>query len=434
VDSFSPARACAFPSRGLAGTVTAPGDKSVSHRALILAALAEGESRIAGLLESADVLATARALRAFGVAAERDAPGCWRVQGGAWRSPAGPIDCGNSGTAARLLMGAAAGFPIEAVFDGDASLRHRPMRRAFAPLAAMGARFEGGDCLPLRLRGRSLRGISYQSPVASAQVKSAILLAGLRAEGPVEVTEPTPSRDHTEIMLRAMGAEVTTEGTIVRLGARRSLRAADLLVPGDPSSAAFPIVAALIVPGSDITITGVMVNTTRIGLFDTLREMGADLQLIDERMMGGERVADVRARFSQLQGVEVPGGRVAAMIDEYPILAVAAAFAQGTTRMSGLAELRHKESDRLAAILCGLQACGVPAEAGDDSLTVTGGMPEGGAVVATEGDHRIAMAFLVLGLAARKPVRVDRPEMIATSFPDFFPLMQHIGARLELTP
>lgn len=429
----------AWPSAGLRGDVLVPGDKSISHRALILGALATGETRIDGLLEGDDVLATAAAVRAFGATVERDSPARWRVTGGAWRSPGRAVDCGNAGTAARLLMGAAAGFSIEATFDGDASLRRRPMRRIADPLAAMGAAIEGGAGLPLTVRGGGLRGIAHRNARASAQVKSAILLAGLRAEGVVEVFEPEPSRDHSEIMLRAFGCDVETErgadGWTVRLGAKRRLVATDVSVPGDPSSAAFAIVAALITPGSEVTLRGVLLNPLRTGLFATLVEMGADLKIVGERSVGGERVGDVVARASALRGVGVPAARAPSMIDEYPILAVAAACADGPSMLRGLGELRHKESDRLHAVLAGLTACGVDAEVlGDDLLIRPAGRPTGDAAIATHGDHRIAMAFLVLGLAAAAPVAVDRPGMIATSFPGFVDTMAGLGARIDETP
>jgi 3-phosphoshikimate 1-carboxyvinyltransferase len=425
----------AGPSGALRGRIAVPGDKSISHRALILAGLAKGESRIDGLLEGRDVLDTARAVAAFGARVAREGA-AWRVAGAEWRSPAAPIDCGNSGTGARLLIGAAAGYPLRATFTGDKSLRSRPMGRVLEPLQAMGARFDGGDRLPVTLHGGRLHGLSFVNEKASAQVKSAILLAGLRAAGPVEVIEPLASRDHSEKMLRAFGVEVETgsdpAGYRVRLGERRSLRATDIVVPGDPSSAAFPLVAALIVPGSEVTVANLLLNPLRAGLLTTLAEMGAGILVTNRREVGGEVVGDVTARASALRGVEVPAERAPSMIDEYPILAVAAACAEGTTVMRGLAELRVKESDRLAAILAGLAACGVDAEAEDDTLTVRGGggPPAGGGEVATDGDHRIAMSFLVLGLAAGAPVRIDRPDMIATSFPGFAALMHGLGARI----
>jgi 3-phosphoshikimate 1-carboxyvinyltransferase len=425
-------RLAAAPSKGLSGHIAVPGDKSISHRALILGGLAVGETRIEGLLEGQDVLHTAAAVRALGARVTRLGDGLWTVQGAEWRSPAEPIDCGNSGTGARLLLGAAAGFPIHACFTGDASLRSRPMKRVLDPLRQMGAGTGGGDRLPVTIRGGGLSGISYRSPTASAQVKSAILLAGLRAEGEVEVIEPARSRDHSEKMLRAFGCEVETEGNRVRLGRQRRLKATDIMVPGDPSSAAFPLVAALIVPDSEVTVHGVLTNPLRSGLFDTLLEMGADLSFANRRIVGGEAVADVTARSSTLTAVEVDPARVPSMIDEFPILAAAAACAAGQTLMHGLAELRVKESDRLAAILIGLKRCGISAAIVGDTLMVDGcdGPCPGGADVATYGDHRIAMSFLILGLASRRPVAVDEAEMIGTSFPGFAGLMGSLGARI----
>jgi 3-phosphoshikimate 1-carboxyvinyltransferase len=422
-------RACASPP--LAGTIEVPGDKSMSHRALILGGLASGETRITGLLEGEDVLHTAEALRAFGVEVERRGPGEWTVRGGAWQSPSEPVHCGNSGTGVRLLMGAVAGFPIEVTFTGDSSLSKRPMERVLGPLREMGATAIGSH-LPVTLRGGGLRGASIANPKASAQVKSAILLAGLHAEGEVEVIEPLPSRDHTENMLRAFGAEVEVAEGRIRLGTQRTLTGTQVAIPGDPSSAAFPLVAALVVPGSDLTIRSVMVNPLRSGLLATLQEMGADIAVTNRRSVG-EAVADIQVRAGRLRGVEVPASRAPSMIDEYPILAVAAAFAEGRTLMHGLGELRVKESDRLAAILAGLRACGVEAQAEGDTLIVEGcgAPPPGGADVAAFDDHRIAMSFLVLGLAARAPVGVDSAGMIATSFPGFADLMRSLGARLS---
>lgn len=421
----------AWPSAPLRGTIRVPGDKSMSHRALILGGLAEGETRIEGLLEGDDVLHTAAAVRAFGPEVERVAPGQWRVRGGAWRSPSGPVECGNAGTGARLLMGAAAGFPLEAMFQGDASLSRRPMVRVLDPLRAMGAEAEGSH-LPVTIRGGALTGLSYVNEKASAQVKSAILLAGLRAAGEVEVIEPAPSRDHSEHMLRAFGCEVETQAGRVRLGAHRQLSGTSVSIPGDPSSAAFPLVAALLCPGSEVRIEGVLVNPLRIGLIGTLREMGAEIRFENERALGGERVADLVARSSRLSGVEVPAARAPSMIDEYPILAVAAACAAGRTVMHGLAELRVKESDRLAAIIAGLRRCGVEACEEGDSLIVEGrgGPPPGAAAIEANDDHRIAMSFLILGLAARAPVAVDSASMIATSFPGFGPRINSLGGRI----
>lgn len=432
VEASSRTALSASPSARLEGEIEVPGDKSISHRALILGGLAEGETRISGLLEGADVLHTAEAVRAFGAEVDRLGPGEWTVRGGEWRSPSAPVDCGNSGTGARLLMGAAAGFDLDATFTGDRSLSSRPMERVLAPLRSMGARTEGST-LPVTVRGGNLRGIRFVNEKASAQVKSAILLAGLRASGEVEVVEPAPSRDHSENMLRAFGCEVESSGGTVRLGGSRKLRGAWVSVPGDPSSAAFPIVAALIVPGSRVTVRNVMMNPLRTGLLATLGEMGADLRIENRRTEGGEAIADVTAASSPLHGVEVPAGRAPSMIDEFPILAIAAACARGRSAMHGLAELRVKESDRLAAVVAGLRACGVEAREEGDSLVVEGRgeAPLGGAEVRAHHDHRIAMSFLVLGLAARQPVTVDGGDMIATSFPGFVRLFQSLGARIE---
>jgi len=432
VEASSRTALSASPSARLEGEIEVPGDKSISHRALILGGLAEGETRISGLLEGADVLHTAEAVRAFGAEVDRLGPSEWTVRGGEWRSPAAPVDCGNSGTGARLLMGASAGFDLDATFTGDRSLSSRPMERVLAPLRSMGARTEGST-LPVTVRGGNLRGIRFVNEKASAQVKSAILLAGLRASGEVEVVEPAPSRDHSENMLRAFGCEVESSGGTVRLGGSRKLRGARVFVPGDPSSAAFPIVAALIVPGSRVTVRNVMMNPLRTGLLATLGEMGADLRIENRRTEGGEAIADVTAASSPLNGVEVPAGRAPSMIDEFPILAIAAACARGRSAMHGLAELRVKESDRLAAVVAGLRACGVEAREDGDSLVVEGRgeAPLGGAEVRAHHDHRIAMSFLVLGLAARQPVTVDGGDMIATSFPGFVRLFQSLGARIE---
>ena len=418
----------------LRGRLRPPGDKSISHRALILAALAEGQSSMEGLLEADDVLRTAAAVRAFGAGVEQAGPGRWRVTGaGGFIAPAETIDCGNSGTGARLLMGAAAGYPLQATFDGDASLRRRPMGRITTPLKAMGASVEADrETLPLVLRGGGLKGIVYRTPVASAQIKSAVLLAGLRAEGETVVIEPAPSRDHTERMLTAFGADFGwTEiegGRHPRVRASR-LKAAAVTVPGDPSSAAFPLAAALIVPGSEVRIEGVLMNPLRIGLIETLSEMGADIAAENRRDMNGEPIADLVVRTSELRPASPPAARAPSMIDEYPILAALAAFAQGETRLVGAEELRVKESDRIALMVEGLRACGVDCEELPDGLIVRGkGRVEGGAEIRTGGDHRIAMSFLVLGLASRQPIVVDEAEMIATSFPGFTDLMQGLGA------
>ncbi|MFZ5618150.1 MAG: 3-phosphoshikimate 1-carboxyvinyltransferase [Pseudomonadota bacterium] len=425
----------------LTGEAAAPGDKSISHRALIFGALAEGESTAKGLLEGHDVLRTAAAMRALGAEVERDlgkeGP-VWRIRGARWRDPERPLYFGNSGTGCRLVLGAAAGQEISARIDGDQSLRSRPMRRVSEPLAAMGAKIEMRDGkLPLALHSSVLSGVEYRLPVASAQVKSAVLLAGLGARGETAVIEPTPSRDHTERMLRAFGADIEIEtvggGRRIRLRGGQKLRPARVEVPGDPSSAAFLAAAAAIAPGSDILVRGVLVNPLRAGFYETLKEMGARIDIENAREENGEPIADIRVRHSALKGVCVPASRAASMIDEYPVLAVVAAFAAGETHMPGIEELRVKESDRLAAIEAGLKANGVATASGPDWLSVAGrgGDVAGGAIVATHLDHRIAMSFLVMGLASAKPVAVDDASMIATSFPSFVDLMRSLGADLE---
>jgi len=430
----SPSRLSSRASGPLRGRVRAPGDKSISHRSLILGALASGVTEIEGLLEGADVLATAAAVEAMGARVERLGGGRWRVTGAGKLSSA-RIDCGNSGTGARLLMGAVAGFPVAVEIDGDASLRSRPMTRVTGPLVQMGARFEG-ERLPMTVHGGSLKAIEYRLPVASAQVKSAILLAGLQASGQTEVIEPEPTRDHTERMLRAFGVEVgvsdEADGRHVRLMGGQPLTAAPVHVPGDPSSAAFPVVAALITPGSEVVVEGVLLNTLRTGVFETLMEMGADLTITNARDEGGEPVGDLVARHSKLTGVVVPAARAPSMIDEYPILAIAAAFAEGQTVMDGIGELRVKESDRIALTAAGLKACGVQVDEHPEGMTVhgLGRPPVGGAQVTTRGDHRIAMSHLVLGLASEQGVTVDEPDMIATSFPGFAELIGELGGKI----
>lgn len=436
----------------LRGRLRVPGDKSISHRALILGALAVGETRISGLLEGEDVRRTAAVLALLGAGMEREGEGNWRVRGlgvGGFQTPESALDLGNSGTGARLLLGAVAGVPITATLIGDASLSRRPMGRVIAPLRQMGAQIiartgpGGGACMPVTITGAaSVLPIVYRLPVASAQVKSAVLLAGLMAPGETSVIEPEPTRDHSERLLRHFGAEVavadSAEGRVVTLTGQPELSARAVAVPGDPSSAAFPLVAALLLPGSEITIEGVGVNPLRAGLFETLREMGADLDLVNPRVEGGEPVADLIARASALRGIVVPPERAPAMIDEYPILAIAAACAAGRTEMRGLAELRVKESDRLRATARGLTACGVAVEEIEDGLIVSGrgaaALVPGGGLIATEMDHRIAMAFLVLGLGAAAPVTIDDGRMIATSFPGFAALMAGLGARIETGP
>jgi 3-phosphoshikimate 1-carboxyvinyltransferase len=427
----------------LRGTATVPGDKSISHRALILGALAVGETRIEGLLEGQDVLDTAAAMRAFGAAVTRDAPGRWRVQGvgvGGFAEPAQVIDCGNSGTGVRLIMGAMATTPIAATFTGDASLVKRPMGRVTGPLALFGAHAVGrqGGRLPMTVLGAADPvPVRYTLPVASAQVKSAILLAGLNAPGQTVVIEPEATRDHTERMLRGFGAEVrvddTPEGRVITLTGQPELMAQSVVVPRDPSSAAFPACAALMVPGSEVRVPGVSRNPTRDGLYLTLLEMGADLRFEDPREEGGEPVADLVLRHTgTLRGIETPPDRAASMIDEFPILAALAATVAGTTVMRGVRELRVKESDRIAAMAAGLRACGVRVDEDEDTLTVHGtGRVPGGATVATHLDHRIAMSFLCLGLVSEAPVTVDDASPIATSFPAFEGLMTGLGARLE---
>ena len=425
----------------LRGRARPPGDKSISHRAFIFGLLTRGVTQIEGLLEGDDVLRTGEACKALGATIERHGEGRWSVSGpglGSLVAPRAPLDFGNAGTGARLMMGVVGGHDIVGVFDGDASLRKRPMRRVLDPLRLMGAQVleevEGGRC-PITLKGAGEPApILYRTPVASAQIKSAVLLAGLNARGTTTVVESEASRDHTEKMLAHFGAEVRVEtegeGRRVTLVGRPELRPRPVVVPADPSSAAFPIVAALITPGSDIVIEGVMTNPLRVGLVTTLLEMGAQIEALDRRVEGGEDVADLRVRASELLGVDVPAARAPSMIDEYPILAVAAAFARGTTRMRGLHELRVKESDRLAAVAAGLAAAGVAHEISGDDLSVEGGAPEGGGLVATHLDHRIAMSFLVMGMASRKPMSVDDASMIATSFPNFRALMEGLGAKL----
>jgi 3-phosphoshikimate 1-carboxyvinyltransferase len=428
----------------LRGTAEVPGDKSISHRALILGALAVGETKVTGLLEGQDVLDTAAAMRAFGADVTRHGPGAWSVYGvgvGGFAEPANVIDCGNSGTGVRLIMGAMATTPITATFTGDASLNRRPMGRVTDPLALFGTRAYGrqGGRLPMTVVGAANPvPVRYATPVASAQVKSAVLLAGLNAPGETVVIEREPTRDHSERMLRGFGAEVTVEktaeGSVITLTGQPELRPQTVAVPRDPSSAAFPVCAALIVEGSDIVVPGVSQNMTRNGLYVTLAEMGADIDFANPREEGGEPVADLRVRFTgTMHGIEVPEDRAASMIDEFPVLAVVASFAAGRTVMRGVKELRVKESDRIDAMARGLEACGVRVEEDVDTLIVhgmgAGGVP-GGATCATHIDHRIAMSFLVLGLASKKPVRVDDGSPIATSFPVFEGLMAGLGAEI----
>jgi 3-phosphoshikimate 1-carboxyvinyltransferase len=433
----------ARPGGPVQGRARVPGDKSISHRALILGALAVGETTIGGLLVGEDVLHTADAMRALGARIERAGDGTWRVHGvgvGGFTQPGGALDFGNSGTGCRLAIGAVAGAPITAIFSGDDSLRSRPMQRVLDPLLKMGARVlqvadEGR--LPLTLQGAADPiPIVYEPPVPSAQLKSAVLLAGLAAPGETTVVEAEATRDHTERLLKHFGAKITSKlhgehGRRIVLHGQPELEPANVLVPADPSSAAFPLVAALIVPGSELVLEAVMTNPLRTGLLTTLREMGANIEALDKRDDGGEEVADLRVRTSALKCVDVPPERAPSMIDEYPILAVAASFAEGITRMRGLKELRVKESDRLAATADMLRANGVVVEIEDDDLIVHGkGRPAGNGEVKTRMDHRIAMSALVMGLATENPVRIDDSAFIVTSFPGFVELMRSIGADL----
>ena len=425
------------------GRARVPGDKSISHRALILGALTVGETTVGGLLEGEDVLHTADAMRALGAHLERAGEQAWRIRGvgvAGFAQPVGPLDFGNSGTGCRLAIGAVAGSPVTVAFVGDESLRSRPMRRVLDPLEKMGARVlevADGGRLPLTIRGAADPiPIIYEPPVASAQLKSAVLLAGLAAPGETTVIEADATRDHTERLLKHFGAKITSKshgehGRRIVLKGQPELEPANVLVPADPSSAAFPLVAALLVPGSELVLEAVMTNPLRTGLLTTLREMGASIEVVDKRDDGGEEIADLRVRSSTLKGVEVPAERAPSMIDEYPILAVAASFAEGVTRLRGLQELRVKESDRLAATTDMLRANGIAAEIEGDDLIVQGkGRPAGGAEVKTHMDHRIAMSALVMGLASENPVGIDDSAFIATSFPGFVELMRSIGADL----
>ena len=433
----------AIPSAGLQGETTVPGDKSISHRALILAALAVGRTNITGILASDDVTHTSAALAAMGVSVGQKPGGMWHVDGVGivgLREPDQVLDMGNSGTGARLLMGVAAGHPFTTNFTGDASLVQRPMSRVATPLEIMGATVlcRSGDRMPLSVTGpQAPIPIAYDVPVPSAQVKSAVLLAGLSAPGETSVFEAQATRDHTERMLARFGAEITAVpengGVRITLVGQPELIPTDITVPGDPSSAGFLMVAATVVPNSQVRISGVGMNPLRIGLLDTLMEMGADISIENPRDEGGEPVADLVVKSASLHGTSVPASRAPSMIDEYPILAAAAACATGTTTMAGLAELRVKESDRLAAIGDGLGECGVHSESAQDSLTIqgAGGPPPGDGTVHSHFDHRIAMGFLVLGLAAKAPVEIDDGEAIATSYPGFSEHFGSLGADIQ---
>ncbi|MCF6305226.1 MAG: 3-phosphoshikimate 1-carboxyvinyltransferase [Rhodobacteraceae bacterium] len=424
----------------LSGVAQVPGDKSISHRALILGALSMGETRVTGLLEGGDVLDTAQAMRAFGAEINRMDDGEWRIHGlgvGGFAEPEDVIDCGNAGTGVRLIMGAMASTDISVTFTGDASLRSRPMGRVTDPLALFGAAAHGrsGGRLPLTMVGAADPvPVRYATPMPSAQVKSAVLLAGLNAPGETVVIEQEPTRDHTERMLAGFGAEISTEitdeGRVITLKGQPELTGQTIIVPRDPSSAAFPVVAALLVEGSDISVPNIGMNPTRAGLFKALKLMGADITYSNERLEGGEPVADLRVKHGPLKGITVPPENAATMIDEYPILAVLAATATGATHMPGIKEMRVKECDRIDAMVTGLTACGVKVDETEDSMTIHGveHIP-GGATCKTHLDHRIAMSFMCLGMVTQNPVKIDDAGAIETSFPDFIPLMQTLGAK-----
>jgi 3-phosphoshikimate 1-carboxyvinyltransferase len=431
-------------SQNLQGTIRVPGDKSISHRALMFGAMAVGKTNITGLLEGEDVLCTAAAMQSLGAKVERHEDDNWSVEGrgvGGSSEPLGVLDMGNSGTAARLLMGVLSTQSFTSFMTGDASLCSRPMERVMKPLRPIGANFvsRSKGQMPIAIQGtNSPMPLTYELPVASAQVKSAVLLAGLNAPGNTTVIEPNPSRDHTEKMLQHFGASVDVEetengGRVITLKGQPELTAADVVVPTDPSSAAFPVVAALLTPGSKITVEAVGMNPLRTGLFTTLKEMGGKITETNTRIEAGEEVADLVVEYSELTGVDVPASRAPSMIDEYPALAVAASFAKGTTFMQGLEELRVKESDRLGVMAESLAACGVDLEEGEDFLKVhgTGAVPLGDALIKSRLDHRIAMSFIVFGLASQKPVRIDDASPIDTSFPGFIDLMNGLGTNIE---
>ncbi|MBY5331791.1 3-phosphoshikimate 1-carboxyvinyltransferase [Rhizobium leguminosarum] len=447
LNGSAPKPATARKSAGLTGSVRIPGDKSISHRSFMFGGLASGETRITGLLEGEDVINTGRAMQAMGARIRKDGAQ-WVIDGtgnGALLAPDAPLDFGNAGTGVRLTMGLVGTYDFRSTFIGDASLSKRPMGRVLNPLREMGVQVSAseGDRLPVTLKGPGTPSpIRYRVPMASAQVKSAVLLAGLNTPGVTTVIEPVMTRDHTEKMLQGFGAALSVETDskgvrTIRLEGRGRLTGQVIDIPGDPSSTAFPLVAALLVPGSDITIVNVLMNPTRTGLILTLQEMGADIEVVNARLAGGEDVADLRVRHSELKGVTVPEERAPSMIDEYPILAVAACFAEGATIMKGLEELRVKESDRLSAVADGLKLNGVDCDEGEDFLIVRG-RPDGKGLgnaadgsVSTHLDHRIAMSFLVLGLASEHPVTIDDAAMIATSFPEFMQLMTGLGAKIE---
>lgn len=427
-------------SKGLSGNITVPGDKSISHRALIFAATAIGTTKISGLLESDDVINTKNSLQKLGadISKQKNEYVVSGVGVGGLQECDDILNQGNSGTGVRLLMGLLSSYPFKTTFTGDDSLRKRPMKRVTNPLEQMGAKFEmrEGGLLPLTVKGYDIMmPIEYELPVASAQVKSAILLSAMNIAGTTTVIEKEKTRDHTELMMKYFGLDIKTKEengkNIIKFNGKKQYKAKDINVPADPSSAAFPIVAALIVPGSDITIKNVMINPLRTGLFETLKEMGADLEYTNIREEAGEKIADIKAKYSKLKGVTVPAHRAPSMIDEYPILSIAAACAVGETKCLGLEELKVKESNRLDAIYNGLKLCGVEAIAGADDLVIKGGGIKGGCLVKTHGDHRIAMSFLVAGLVAEKSISVDEPEMINTSFPKFAELMNRLGTKIS---
>lgn len=429
-------------SGALKGEIEVPGDKSISHRALIFSSQAIGTSTISGLLEGEDVIATANALRSLGVNITQNGDK-WTVDGvgvGGLTEPDKVLDMGNTGTGARLLMGLVATYPFTTHFTGDESLCSRPMARVTKPLEEMGVNFESreGVRFPLAVKGSSHAiPITYELPVASAQVKSAILLAGLNCRGKTSVIEPVATRDHTELMLKGFGADIEVtkienNGCKITITGHPELKAQDIYIPGDPSSAAFVVVAALIVPGSEVLVKNICINPLRTGLYTTLLEMGADIKFVNERIVAGDKVADLAVKYSKLKGIKVPAERAPSMIDEYPVLSIAASCASGETLMEGLEELKVKESNRLQSIADGLAACGIDFDMGEDSLLVRGGKITGGKTVKTNMDHRIAMSFLVMGMVSEKPVTVDDSHMINTSFPDFIGLVNKLGGKLEL--
>lgn len=427
-------------SKGLSGSLTVPGDKSISHRALIFTSQAIGESKISGLLESDDVLHTKSTLEKLGAKIVKN-KNEYVVNGvgvAGLTEPDDILDQGNSGTGVRLLMGLVCSYPFKCTFTGDESLRKRPMRRVTDPLEKMGAKFTGREnmLLPVTTQGYDVMlPLKYELPVPSAQVKSAILLAAMNIEGTTTVIEKEKTRDHTELMMKYFGLDIKTneEGgkNVIKFNGKKQFKAKDVIVPADPSSAAFPVVAALITPGSDITVTNILINPLRTGLFDTLKEMGGNIEFKNVREAAGEKIADINVKYSKLKGVTVPEERAPSMIDEYPILSIAAACAEGTTTMLGLEELKVKESNRLDAIYDGLILCGINAEKGEASLKVTGGGIKGGATVPSHGDHRIAMSFLIAGMVADKAISTDRTDMINTSFPGFTTLMNNLGAKIS---